>query len=243
MPDLNRRRRMPDSRPASGGRKKDARTVPADAAADRTRDAVTRDPEATRKAILIAATAEFAAKGLGGARVDQIAEKAGVNKRMLYYYFGQKDGLFQAVLEATYESIRTEERRLNLSEVDSIEAIRRLIAFTWSYYLEHPEFLSLLNSANLHKARHLKQSSKVRTLHSPFVAMIESVLRKGVKEGVFRDGVDPVQLYISIAGLSYFYISNHHTLEAIFDRDLLKPKARLERLSHMTDLVLGYLVR
>ncbi len=211
--------------------------------AGKAREAVTRDPEATRKAILIAATAEFAAKGLGGARVDQIAEKAGVNKRMLYYYFGQKDGLFQAVLEATYESIRTEERRLNLSEVDSIEAIRRLIAFTWSYYLEHPEFLSLLNSANLHKARHLKQSSKVRTLHSPFVAMIESVLRRGVKEGVFRDGVDPVQLYISIAGLSYFYISNHFTLEAIFDRELLKPKARLERLSHMTDLVLGYLVR
>ena len=198
--------------------------------AGKAREAVTRDPEATRKAILIAATAEFAAKGLGGARVDQIAEKAGVNKRMLYYYFGQKDGLFQAVLEATYESIRTEERRLNLSEVDSIEAIRRLIAFTWSYYLEHPEFLSLLNSANLHKARHLKQSSKVRTLHSPFVAMIESVLRRGVKEGVFAD-------------LSYFYISNHFTLEAIFDRELLKPKARLERLSHMTDLVLGYLVR
>ncbi len=87
------------------------------------------------------------------------------------------------------------------------------------------------------------QSSKVRSMHSPFVAMIESVLRRGVKEGVFRDGVDPVQLYISIAGLSYFYISNHFTLEAIFDRDLLKPKARLERLSHMTDLVLGYLVR
>lgn len=213
------------------------------AAAVSSREAGSRDPGATRRAILRAATAEFASKGLGGARVDKIAEVAGVNKRMLYYYFGQKDGLFQVVLEETYESIRTAEQRLNLSEVDSIEAIRRLIAFTWTYYLEHPEFLSLLNSANLHKARHLKSSAKVKTLHSPFVAMLESVLRRGVKEGVFRDGVDPVQLYISIAGLSYFYISNHSTLETIFDRDLLKPKARLERLSHMTDLVLGYLVR
>ncbi|MFK7965311.1 MAG: TetR/AcrR family transcriptional regulator [Burkholderiaceae bacterium] len=207
------------------------------------RQATDRDPEATKRIILKAATAEFASKGLGGARVDEIAEAAGVNKRMLYYYFDHKDGLFQAVLEATYESIRSAETKLSLGEVDSIEAVRRLIAFTWTYYLEHPEFLSLLNTANLHEARHLKQSTKVRTLHSPFVAMIDSVLRRGVKEGVFRNGVDPVQLYISIAGLSYFYISNQHTLGTIFDRKLLKPKARLERLSHMNDLVLGYLVR
>jgi len=162
---------------------------------------------------------------------------------MLYYYFGQKEGLYLAVLEAAYQRIREEEHQLNLTQVEPTEAIRRLVAFTWDYYIAHPEFLSLLNTENLHRARHLKKSSRVRTWHSPFVAMIAEVLERGRKSGVFRTGVDPVQLYISIAGLSYFYLSNRYTLSTIFDRDLMTPKSRVERLSHMTDLVLGYLVR
>jgi AcrR family transcriptional regulator len=202
-----------------------------------------RDPEATREAILTAATDEFAAYGLGGARVDRIAERAGINKRMLYYYFGQKEDLFLAVLERAYAKIRGEEQALNLTQVEPTEAIRRLIAFTWNYYIENPSFPILLNSENLHRARHLKRSARVRTLHSPFVATIADVLERGAKTGLFRAGVDPIQLYISIAGLSYFYLSNNHTLSTIFDRDLMAPKAKLERLSHMTDLVLGYLVR
>lgn len=203
----------------------------------------TRDPEATRAAILVAATQEFAQHGLGGARVDRIAQRAGINKRMLYYYFGNKDDLFLEVLEAAYEQIRQQERQLNLTQVEPAEAIRRLVAFTWNYYLENPEFLTLLNSENLHRAQHLKKSKKVRTMHSPFVAMIEEVLQRGTKAGLFRAGVDPVQLYISIAGLSYFYLGNNHTLSTIFDRNLMAPKARMERLSHMSDLVLGYLIR
>jgi AcrR family transcriptional regulator len=204
---------------------------------------VTRDPEATREAILSAATEEFAQHGLGGARVDRIAERAGINKRMLYYYFGHKDALFLAVLERAYERIRSEERTLNLTQVEPTEAIRRLISFTWNYYIENPQFLSLLNSENLHRARYLKQSANVKTMHSPFVATIAEVLERGRLTGVFRAGVDPVQLYISIAGLSYFYLGNNATLSTIFDRDLLSAKARIERLSHMTDLVLGYLVQ
>jgi AcrR family transcriptional regulator len=209
-------------------------------ARDRT---VSRDPEATREAILSAATDEFAQHGLAGARVDRIAERAGVNKRMLYYYFGQKEGLFLAVLEGAYQSIREEEHTLNLTQVEPTEAIRRLVTFTWDYHIAHPEFITLLNTENLYCARHLKKSSRVRTWHSPFVAMIAEVLERGHKAGVFRAGVDPVQLYISIAGLAYFYLSNRFTLSTIFDRDLMSPKARVERLSHMTDLVLGYLVR
>lgn len=207
-----------------------------------TRLPTTRDPVATRKAILLAAGAEFAEHGLNGATVDLIAERAGINKRMLYYYFGSKDELFTAVLEHAYEAIRQQERGLKLDEVDPVEAIRRLIAFTWNYYLQHPEFLSLLNTENLHRAVHLSQSSRVKTMHSPFVSMIDAVLERGRRDGVFRPGVDPVQLYISIASLSYFYIGNCHTLSAIFGRNLLAPKAQLERLSHMNDLVLGYLV-
>ena len=127
--------------------------------------------------------------------------------------------------------------------MEPTEAIRRLIAFTWNYYFAHPEFLTLLNSENLHRARHLKQSTKISAMHSPLVQTLAGVLERGHKGGIFRAGVDPVQLYISIAGLSYFYLGNIHTLSTIFDRPLLGPKARLERLSHMTDLVLGYLAR
>ncbi len=201
------------------------------------------DPEPTRARILAAAKAEFARVGLGGARVDRIAQLAGANKRMLYYYFGNKDELFRAVLEATYEHIRESEKALHLDEVEPPEAVRRLVAFTWNYYLRHPEFLSLLNSENMHQAVHLKRSTRVRRMHSPFVALIRSILERGVAAGLFREGVDAVQLYISIAGLAYFYLGNNHTLSAIFGRDLKAKKACDARLAHMTELVLAYLKR
>ena len=200
-----------------------------------------RDPDQTRTRILQAATQEFHRFGLGGARVDRIAQAAGVNKRMLYYYYGSKDDLFLAVLEAVYEQIRGEERTLELDRLDPVEAISQLVSFTWHYYLRHPEFLTLLNSENLHEARHLKRSGHVRSLHSPFVQMLDDVLARGRAAGVFRDGVDPVQLYISLAGLCYFYLGNRHTLAAIFDRDLMTPEALAIRLDHVTGFVLGYL--
>jgi AcrR family transcriptional regulator len=196
-----------------------------------------RDPERTRARILAAATDEFARYGLGGARVDRIADAADSNKRMLYYYFGNKEGLFLAVLEATYAHIRTAEMRLKLDSVEPREGIRRLVAFTWRYYLDNPHFLTLLNSENLHKARHLKSSKRIAAMHSPFVATIADLLARGERSGAIRSGVDPVQLYISIAALSYFYLSNHHTLSTIFVRDLLSPRAKAARLRHMTELI------
>jgi AcrR family transcriptional regulator len=202
-----------------------------------------RDPARSREQILKAATEEFARFGLGGARVDRIAARAGANKRMLYYYFGNKDALFLAVLEAAYARIRAAEQQMHLEALGPEKAIRRLVAFTWRYYLAHPEFLTLLNSENLHKARHLKRSQQVAAMHSPLVAMIARVLQRGARAGKFRRGVDPVQLYISIAALGYFYLSNRHTLSTIFRRPLLAPKNRAERLRHMTELVLGYLKR
>jgi AcrR family transcriptional regulator len=200
-----------------------------------------RDSERTQAAILAAATDEFARHGLGGARVDRIALRARTNKRMLYYYFGSKDGLFLAVLEATYARIRSAEQALSLLDVAPEEAIGRLVRFTWEYYLAHPEFLSLLNSENLHRASHLRRSGEVRSMNSPVIETLGEVLARGVRAGVFRKGVDPLQLYISIAALSYFYLGNNHTLTAVFGRDLATPRARRERLAHMTDLVQGYL--
>lgn len=200
-----------------------------------------RNSERSRERILRAATEEFARHGLGGARVERIAARAGANKRMLYYYFGNKDDLFLAVLEAAYARIRNAEKALRLEDVEPEEAIRRLIAFTWNYYLEHPEFLTLLNSENLHRGRHVRRSRRVAQMHSPFVATIREVLERGARAGRFRRGVDPVQLYISIAGLGYFYLSNRYTLSAIFQRDLMSARQRAARLRHMTELVLGYL--
>ncbi|MBI1942691.1 MAG: TetR family transcriptional regulator [Betaproteobacteria bacterium] len=202
-----------------------------------------RDPEKNRGRILGAAQEEFARFGLGGARVDRIAARAGANKRMLYYYFGSKDDLFLAVLEESYRSIREAERQLRLTDLDPREAMRRLVEFTWEYYLAHPEFLTLLNSENLHRGRHVKRSRRIIAMHSPFAAMIRQVLAHGARAGEFRRGVDPVQLYISIAALGYFYLSNRHTLSTIFERDLLAPRNRSARLRHMVDLVLGYLRR
>jgi AcrR family transcriptional regulator len=202
-----------------------------------------RDADRSQSTILAAARDEFAQHGLGGARMDRIAERAGLNKRLIYYYFEDKEKLFQAVLEQSYRDIRQAEQQLNLQELAPAEALRRLVAFTWDYYLQHPEFLTLLNSANLHRARHLQESRRARELNSPLIDMLAHILERGRREGQFRGGVDPLQLYISIAGMAYFYLSNNHTLSAIFGRDLLAPKARQERLTHMCDVILGYVLR
>lgn len=202
-----------------------------------------RDADRSQLAILAAAREEFAEHGLGGARVERIAERAALDKRLLYYYFDNKDSLFRAVLEETYLDIREAEKQLHLNDLPPAEAIRALTEFTWNYYLEHPEFLTLLNSANLHRARHLEGSTRARELNTPLIRTLGEVLERGRADGVFRGGIDPMQLYISIAGLSYFYLGNTHTLSAIFGRNLLSPKARNQRLSHICDVILGYVLR
>jgi len=205
------------------------------------RTAATRDPERTRAAILSAATHEITAKGLTGARVDAIAKRARVNKRMIYHYFGGKDGLYLAVLEATYEAIRNAELALHLDDRDPVEGMRELVLFTWRYFLAHPEFLSLLGTENLNRAAYLKRSKRIRELHSPLVGIITSLLQRGEKERVFRPGIDPVDLYITIAALGFFYLSNVHTLSTIFGRDLSAPQSTDARGQHIVDVVLGFL--
>lgn len=200
-----------------------------------------RDPERTRAAILGAAIEEFTARGLDGARVDDIAERSGINKRMIYYYFGDKNGLYLSVLEATYSDIRNAELKLHLTDLEPVEAMRELVRFTWRYFIEHPEFLSLLGTENLHRAKHLKTSKNIRDLHSPLVGNITLILERGVRANVFRTNVDPVQLYITIASLGFFYLSNRHTLSTIFGRDLSASEALAERGRHIEEVVLGYL--
>ncbi len=202
-----------------------------------------RDPDRTRRRILEAATEEFARHGLGGARVDRIAARSRANKRMLYYYFGSKEKLFLAALEESYARIRSAERELDLEHKDPREALRRLVDFTWRYFVSHPEFMNLLNSENLHKGRHVRSSKRVREMHSPLVETLRGILRRGERDGLFRRGVDPVQLYISIAGEGYFYLSNRYTLSRIFDRDLMNRRALASRARHNAEMILSALRR
>jgi AcrR family transcriptional regulator len=203
-------------------------------------DIRSRDADRTQQEILRAAMGEFADHGFGGARIDAIAERAGVNKKLIYYYFEGKDELFLAVLEQTYADIRAAERELHLEASDPLKAIESLVSFTWSHYLAHPEFLALLNSENMHRAGHLKRSRRIRQMNSPLIEVLAQVLARGEKSGELRRGIDAMQLYISIAGLAYFYLSNKHTLGAIFGRDLMQPQALAQRLAHMTAVVTSY---
>ncbi len=197
-----------------------------------------RDPDRTREGILAAAQEEFAAKGLSGGRVDEIAAKAGANKRMIYHYFGSKDGLYLAALERVYEGLRGTERNLDLEHLEPEAAIRRLVEFNFDYTRAHPEMVSLFNNENLHRARHLRKSKKVRELHSPFVALVDRILKRGITKGVFRSGLDPVQVYITIASVGYFYLANNWTLSAIFGRDLGSEESCRARRTHNVDIVL-----
>ena len=197
-----------------------------------------RDPAATRKKLLTAARREFADSGLAGARVDEIAARAGVNKQLVYHYFGDKDALYLAVLEWVYEEIRAQERKLNLEGLPPQRAIKRLIEASFDHLAAHPDFIVLLNDENRGGARHVRGSRKLEAMHSPLVSMVSAILSEGVRAGVFRKGINPVHLYISIAGLSYFYFSNTPTLSAIFGKDLSSPTARKARRKHVVDLVM-----
>ncbi|OSQ43133.1 TetR/AcrR family transcriptional regulator [Thalassospira sp. MCCC 1A01428] len=180
-----------------------------------------RDPERTRALILEAATSEFAEKGIGGARVDAIAARAGTNKRMLYHYFGDKDQLYTAVLGNAYAGIRNAEKKLNLSGRTPEDGIRELALFTWHYFVDHPEFLSLLGTENLHRAEYLKQLSYIPEMHSHFITELAQVLKRGEADGVFHAGIDPLNVYLTMASMTCFYLNNHYTLSTIFGRDLM----------------------
>jgi TetR/AcrR family transcriptional regulator len=197
-----------------------------------------RDPVATRRKLLAAARREFARSGLAGARVDEIAARAGVNKQLVYHYFGDKDALYLAVLEWVYEEIRTQERKLNLEGLPPERAIRKLIESSFDHLARHPDFILLLNDENRHGASHVRASMKLEDMHSPLVSLVSKILRQGIRAGCFRKGVNPVHLYISIAGLSYFFFSNTPTLSAIFGTDLSSPAARRARRRHVVDLVM-----
>lgn len=200
-----------------------------------------RDPEVTRARILEAAKKEFAKLGMAGARVEAIATRAKANKRMIYHYFGSKEELFQAVIEDAYADIRTAELRLNLDHLPPRDAIIALTTHTWNYYLKNPEFMTLVNSENLHKARHVKNSARFKELHHGFISMLQRIIDRGVEAGVFQSGIDAMQLHITMAAIGYYYLTNRYTSGVIFEIDFMSKDALKNRLNFNVATVLGLL--
>lgn len=196
---------------------------------------------ATRRRILDAALVEFAAKGLAGARVDEIVARAGINKRMLYAHFGSKEELWLLVLETAYAAKQAEERGLSVEALPPAAAMQRLVEFNLRYTAAHPEFVALLNQENIHRAAYLQRSAQVPALYSPLLEQIRAVLDRGSAAGVFRPGVDPMQLYVTIVALGHFYLANIHTLSTIFGVGLGAEEALRAREAHAVEVVLGYL--
>lgn len=200
-----------------------------------------RNPEATTRDILIAARDEFVEYGLNGARIDNIARRAQANKRLIYHYIGNKEELYSRVLFEAYCDIREGEAQLDLGSLDPEAAMEKLVGFTFDHFHANPWFLRLLAVENIQRARFVKQMEELPHLHSPIVRLIRDIVQRGGESGAFRAGVDPVQLYISIAGLSYFYFSNIHTLSVIFDSPLSSQEMLAERRAHAIEVVLAYL--
>jgi AcrR family transcriptional regulator len=202
-----------------------------------------RNADRTRERILRGAIAEFAAKGYSGARVEAICRAAKANPRMLYHHFGDKDGLYIAVLEEVIGDLRSEELKLAVdqSKVEPLEGIMQLFDFIHRHFGEHPELIHLLSGENLLQARFLRRSDKTPIVTSPLIELITGLLRGGERQGVIRRGIDPLHLYVMMVALSYFHRSNAHTLSAIFRTDLQAPSWRAQHQQAATDMLLRYL--
>lgn len=202
----------------------------------------TQDPDGVRRDILQVATREFADKGFSGARVDEIAAKTSTSKRMIYYYFKDKEGLYLAVLEECYASIRAIERDLDLENLSPVDAIRRLTEFTFDYQNAHPEFVRLVMVENIHNGVHLARSEKIRGLNTSVLNTLRNVYRRGVDEGLFRPGLDVIDIHMTISALSFFNVSNRATFGQIFNRDMASPDALDKRRSVAADTVVRYVL-
>ena len=197
-----------------------------------------RNAEQTRARILQTAAREFAEKGYDGARVDEIVALCGISKNLLYHYFDGKEALFVAVIELTYTRMRERQSEWTFADLAPAEGIEKLVTYTFDHFVEEPTVMRLINTENLHKARHLAQTIGVRQLYSPLVAAIDDLLARGQRSGEFRRNVDAVDLYITISGLGYFYLSSCYTLSYLFQQDLMDPQRLEQRKRHTVDVVM-----
>jgi AcrR family transcriptional regulator len=201
----------------------------------------TRDADATRAKILAAALVEFGNRGLAETRTDDIAARCKINKRMIFYYFGSKEGLYLAALESVYADLANLERQIAVEHLDPVTAIATMINLKIDYYLDNPHFITFLSMENLYKAKNLRKSKRIGEFKTPLTRVIGRILERGEKLKVFRKGIDPIDLYISICALCFMYFSNQHTLGVIFARDLMSADGLARRRHTVVDLVTSYL--
>jgi AcrR family transcriptional regulator len=202
-----------------------------------------RSAEQNRQEILRAATTEFASYGLAGGRISRIVRKAGTNPRMLYEQFGSKSALYVATLETALAALRAEELTLDVDHLDPLEGLLQLFEFMNGHFERNGHLVSLLRTENLMKARNMKKSSRIHEMSSPVLAMTERLLSRGVAEGKLATDIDPLRLYIMIAALSQFHLTNVHTLSSEFEHDLSKPQGRVERRADARRMLAAYLSR
>lgn len=198
------------------------------------------NPESVRADILAVATREFSEKGLSGARIDEIAEKTRASKRMIYYYFNDKETLYLHTLEAAYQKVRLQEAELDLDHLPPLEALSRLVRFTFCHHAKNPDFIRLVMIENIHHGRFLAQSKLIQSLNAGVIDVLTNVYLRGVEEGCFREGLDPRELHWLISALSFFNVSNQHTFSRIFDWQQAAPENQQKLEEHVTDMVLRY---
>jgi AcrR family transcriptional regulator len=197
----------------------------------------TNDPARTMAGILEVATAEFAAKGLSGARIDAIADATQTSKRMIYYYFGSKEGLYVAVLEEAYRRMRQIESELHLEDLEPTAALRRLVEFTFDHHADNEDYIRLVMNENIERGAYLAQSKSIQELNVPAIQAIRKLYDRGVASGVFRPGLEPLDIHASISALTFFNVSNQHTFGLIFKDGTPTAQAIAARRSSITEMV------
>jgi AcrR family transcriptional regulator len=197
------------------------------------------DSEATKANILDVARQEFADKGLSGARIDEIAERTNTSKRMIYYHFASKEGLYRAVLEEAYTRIRTSETALPMEDMSAEEALKANIRLTFDYHHEHPEFVRLVMNENMHHGAFIKDVAGIKRRNESVIRALGEIIEKGRDEGVFRDELDPIDLHMTISALCFYNVSNRYTFSEIFRRDMTSPQAVAKRREQVVDVVLA----
>ena len=205
----------------------------------RLRNGWKQDPAGVQKNILDVAMAEFAANGLSGARIDEIAAKTNTSKRMIYYYFGDKKGLYGRVLEQAYHEVRAGEQELELDHLPPVEALKLLAEFTFDHHSRHPDFIRMVMIENIHHGAYLEQSEQIRLLNATAIEKLEAICRRGRKAGLFRDGVKPDELHWVISALSFFNVSNRATFSKIFGSRLFSAKGQDTLKKHLVEMVTG----
>ena len=198
-----------------------------------------QDPAGVQKNILAVAMTEFAANGLSGARMDEIAAKTHTSKRMIYYYFGDKERLYGRVLEEAYRQVRTGEQELELDHLPPVEALKRLAEFTFDHHSRHPDFIRIVMIENIHHGVYLEQSELIRQLNAGAIQKLEAICRRGRSDGLFRGDVSPLELHWHISASSFFNVSNRATFSRIFGNAPYTPEGQRSLRSHLVEMVVG----